>query len=127
MQLYENGPVFPTVAHLRSWLRRTTAHRCIDALRRRKVRGEVPLEESFHIAAEHSETDPLLQGQLKRLIASLPEKPRMILILKYGEDMGAEDIASLMNLPAATVRSHLQRTLKLLRDKASRQIAGVGL
>ncbi len=125
LQLYKNLQSIRSPDHLRSWLRRTTAHRCIDALRRRQTRREVPLEETGHITAEYLESDPLLHGQLQRLIASLPEKPRMVLVLKYSEDMDAEDIASLMNIPVATVRSHLQRALKLIRDKASRQIASL--
>jgi RNA polymerase sigma-70 factor (ECF subfamily) len=41
------------------------------------------------------------------------------LILRYQEDMGPEEIAMILDAPLATVKSNLQRGLKLLRAKAT--------
>jgi RNA polymerase sigma-70 factor (ECF subfamily) len=41
------------------------------------------------------------------------------LILRYQEDLTPEEIAELLSAPLATVKSHLQRGLKLLRAKAT--------
>jgi len=120
LQLYQDrsGPTLDS--HIVSWLRRTTAHRCIDLLRHRKVQGEIPVDELPDIAGTSTETDPLMKELLWRLIGSLPEKQRMIVILRYGEEMEVDDIASAMHMPVRTVWSHLQRSIALLRDKASR-------
>ena len=59
------------------------------------------------------------------MIASLPEKARLIVILRYQEDLGPEDIAAVLAIPVATVKSHLQRSLALLREKVLRSIGGV--
>jgi RNA polymerase sigma-70 factor (ECF subfamily) len=55
---------------------------------------------------------------LERLLATLPEPQRAALVLRYQEDLAPEEIAAALDAPLATVKSHLQRGLKLLRAKA---------
>ena len=43
-----------------------------------------------------------------------------MLTLRYQEDMSPEEIGGVLDMPVATVKSHLQRTLRLLREKAAR-------
>jgi RNA polymerase sigma-70 factor (ECF subfamily) len=84
------------------------------------MRNEVQLDELMDLAENDTDTDPLLEERIQRLVASLPEKPRMIIVLHYGEDMDPEEIGEALDMPVRTVRSHLQRGLALLREKASR-------
>jgi RNA polymerase sigma-70 factor (ECF subfamily) len=69
--------------------------------------------------------DPLLREGIRRLVASLPEKPRIVMVLHYGEDMDPAEIGELLRMPVRTVRSHLQRGMVLLREKASRLLREV--
>jgi RNA polymerase sigma-70 factor, ECF subfamily len=64
--------------------------------------------------------DPLLEERLEQLVASLPPVPRSVLVMRYQEDLSPDEIAEVLNMPVATVKSHLQRTLRLLRAKAAR-------
>ena len=64
--------------------------------------------------------DPLLSRQIRQLVASLPETPRAVIVLRYQEDMSLEEIAEALSMPVATVKSHLRRTLQLLREKMAR-------
>jgi RNA polymerase sigma-70 factor (ECF subfamily) len=66
--------------------------------------------------------DPLLSRQLQQLLASLPPLQRNVLALRYQEDLSPDEIAATLEMPVATVKSHLQRTLKLLRTKAERML-----
>lgn len=122
LQLYENGRAVARGAHCVAWLRRTTVHRCIDTLRRASFRQEVQVESLPEIPVEVPETDPLLQEGLRRLIASLPEKPRAVLVLRFGEDMDIEEIGKTLEMPVSTVRSHLQRGTAMIREKAARYL-----
>jgi RNA polymerase sigma factor, sigma-70 family len=122
LQLFEHHRSVQLGTHCIAWLRRSTVHRCIDAMRRSSFRQEMQVDSMPDIAAEAPETDPLLQEGLRRLIASLPEKPRMVLVLRYGEDMDVEEIGSTLQMPASTVRSHLQRGTAMIREKASRYL-----
>jgi len=68
--------------------------------------------------------DPLLQTLLGRLVASLPEKHRMVVILHYQEDLDPVEIAATLHMRLGTVRSHLRRSLGILRQKMARAGGG---
>jgi RNA polymerase sigma-70 factor (ECF subfamily) len=106
--------------HLRAWLRRVTAHRCIDAARRAPRVRAVSLEDALQPAAASPDPDPLLARTLERLVRSLPPKARLMLILRYQEDLELREIAELVDLPVNTVKSSLHRSLALLRAKLAR-------
>lgn len=106
--------------HAMFWLRRVTMSRSTDALRRRKVRGVdlwVEIDEN-HGAPAEERTSPL-GTRLEHLLSTLPEAQRAALVLRYQEDLTPEEIAATVDAPVATVKSHLQRGLKLLRAKAT--------
>jgi RNA polymerase sigma-70 factor (ECF subfamily) len=44
----------------------------------------------------------------------------MIVVLRYQEDMDPTEIAEAVGMPVATVKSHLHRSLTMLREKMQR-------
>jgi RNA polymerase sigma-70 factor, ECF subfamily len=96
-----------------------TMSRSTDALRRRRVRGMdlwVEVEERHGLQAEER-TSPV-SSRLEALLTTLPEAQRSAILLRYQEEMTPTEIAAALEAPLATVKSHLQRGLKLLRAKA---------
>jgi RNA polymerase sigma-70 factor, ECF subfamily len=90
----------------------------IDRLRRRrKLEPRTKLDEIAEPAGEVRTDDPMLREKLRKLIHSLPEKARAVMILRYQEDLYPEEIAATMDIPVRTVKSLLQRSVALLRDK----------
>ena len=69
---------------------------------------------------------PMLSEALRKLVAALPEKSRMIVVLRYQEDLDPAEIARIMEIPLGTVKSQLQRALALLREKLARRLGGAG-
>ena len=124
LQLHANLATMKSEDHMKFWLRKVTAHRCIDYKRRRKL-PQVSLDDAPEPAAPTQSSDPFLARRLRQYVASLPEKPRLVVILRYQEDMRAEDIAEVLAMPLATVKSHLQRSLAMLREKVTRAIGEV--
>jgi RNA polymerase sigma-70 factor (ECF subfamily) len=61
--------------------------------------------------------DLLLADRLDRLVAALPPQPRMVLVLRYQEDLDPSEIAAALSMPVNTVKSHLRRALAVLRAK----------
>jgi len=128
LQLYRKLPTLESPQHVLHWLRWVTTHRLIDHSRQEKRRPQSPLEEVPEpVAADRAgSADPLLSEMLRDLVATLPENARVVMILRYQEDLDPMDIAKELDMPIATVKSHLQRSLAFLRDKLSRT-KGVGL
>jgi len=122
--LHRNLRQIESPAHAAAWLRKVAVQRSIDEGRRRNRRPQVALEDVAEPAARFSPGDPMLSDLLRRLVASLPEAPRMVIVLRYQEDLEPAEIAAALEMPVATVKSHLQRSLAMLRGKLERR--GVG-
>ena len=114
--------------HVLYWLRRVTVHRSIDLVRRRQRRPEVAMDwnelpDLPDLSSASTQPDPLLSRRLQQLVSSLPAVARTILVLRYQEDMSPDEISDTLDMPVATVKSHLQRTLRLLREKSARALS----
>ena len=119
LELDRNLGKLESATHVCFWLRRVTVNRSTDALRRRRVRGTdlwVEVEDAHGLPPEERESP--LSARLEQLLATLPESQRAALVLRYQEDLSPDEIAEMLKTPLATVKSHLQRGLKLLRAKA---------
>ena len=120
LELFRSAERLNGEDHVRFWLRRVTVHRATDALRRRSHRPEAAAEEWMD--ETHADggagVGTVLEARLEELLGSLPEQMRVAVVLRYQEDMLPDEIASLLGQPVATVKSNLQRGLKLLRRKA---------
>jgi RNA polymerase sigma-70 factor, ECF subfamily len=127
MELHRSAGKLADGDHMKFWLRRVTVHRATDAIRKRGRQPESSAEEwddgyggigSLAGAAEAFRVTSAMEARLEELLGSLPETLRVPIVLRYQEDMLPEEIAELLKQPIATVKSHLQRGLKLMRRKA---------
>ena len=128
LELFRAAERLESEDHVRFWLRRVTVHRATDALRRRSRQPEAAAEEWME--EQHADGDGAgvlnagvlsagIEARLEDLLSALPEAMRVAVVLRYQEDMLPEEIAALLAQPVATVKSHLQRGLQLLRRKAA--------
>jgi RNA polymerase sigma-70 factor, ECF subfamily len=108
--------------HVRFWLRRVTAHRATDYLRRRLLRPEFMAEEWTEQHHRHVDGRPFnavaVGTRLEEMLLSLPEGLRGAIVLRYQEEMTPDEIAMVLEQPLATVKSNLHRGLGMLRRKA---------
>jgi len=124
LALHRSRAEIESPMHAAFWLRKVAAQRSIDEARRRRRRPQVALDAAPEPAAGVAPGDPMLGDLLRRLIATLPEAPRMVMVMRYQEDLEPAEIAALLDMPVTTVKSHLKRSLALLRGKLERR--GVG-
>jgi RNA polymerase sigma-70 factor (ECF subfamily) len=61
----------------------------------------------------------VLKRYIEQLLGKLAETPRLVVIMRYQEGLEPAEIADVLDMPVATVKSHLQRSLALLRRKLS--------
>jgi len=122
LELFRSAEKLSGDDHVRFWLRKVTVHRATDALRRRAHRPETQAEEWMDDAPADGDggagLGTVLEARLEELLGSLPEAMRVAVVLRYQEEMLPDEIAKLLGQPVATVKSNLQRGLKLLRRKA---------
>jgi RNA polymerase sigma-70 factor, ECF subfamily len=124
LSLHRHLAAIQSAEHAACWLRKVTVQRAFDEGRRRKRRPQVALDDIAEPSTAAQPGDPLLGEMLRRLLATLAEAPRMVMILRYQEDLDPLEIAEMLDMPVATVKSHLQRSLALLRGKLERRGLG---
>lgn len=117
LQLYRQFERIESSAHATWWLRRAICHRCIDEVRKRKLRPRIGLEDIPEPSGPDSQADPMLQDRIRKLVETLPEKARMVVLLRYQEDLDPMEISEILEMPISTVKSHLHRSLTMLRGK----------
>lgn len=129
LHLHRNLRAIQSPSHLVHWLRKVTSHRCVDQARRRKLRPRLSLTEYLERAPEPAGEfrmpDPWLADELGPLVARLPERSRLIVILRFQEDLEPAEIAETLNIPLGTVKSNLHRSLALLRGRLERARKGI--
>jgi len=111
-----------------TWLYKIASNLCIDQLRSRKAKGALSLdverEEGREPAAADRQCAPedaairdAVQEVVQRAILNLPEKYRVVIVMRHLQDMSVEEIARALDLPTGTVKTHLFRAREMLRGR----------
>jgi len=105
---------------VQSWLMKVTRNGCLDRLRRR--RENVEFDESYMAGEEVSgPMQDVATGQtrewLKRAIGSLKEPYRSLVVLRDVNQHSYEEVASMLELNLAQVKTYLHRARKQLREQ----------
>jgi RNA polymerase sigma-70 factor, ECF subfamily len=108
----------------RTWLYRTTRHRAIDFLRRRKRERELIVDAEPEaveaIASAESGALDLAEPALLHALAGLPPPQREVLLLRYQDDLSYMEIALVVGCPIGTVRTRLHHAKRRLQQLLER-------
>lgn len=99
-----------------AWFDRILVNGCRDRLRRRGTVRFVPIDPSMDPAAGDPfraliERDALLVG-----IGRLTPDERIVVVLRFWDDLSLDQIADRLDWPLGTVKSRLHRAISRLRD-----------
>lgn len=104
---------------VQSWLMKVTRNGCLDRLRRR--RENVEFDESYMGEEASGPMQDVATGQtrewLKRAIGSLKEPYRSLVVLRDVNQHSYEEVASMLELNLAQVKTYLHRARKQLREQ----------
>lgn len=112
---------------IQPWLARIATNLSVDWLRRGQSRSRllpiISLEDVLVEPADEKANNPRQAasrleeaGQLEEAILALPDELRLAVLLHYGDDMTASDIARLNGEAASTVTRRLEKARGLLRQ-----------
>lgn len=110
LKLWRTSKTFESDAHVRNWLIRVTVNECKKAVLSPR-RRELPIED----VAETLRFETPEHSALFYEVMALPKKYRVPLLLYYYEDYSTAEIARLLHLPPATVRTQLARGRERLK------------
>lgn len=121
VQLHRGLGRLADAGHLQRWLLRTTTNRCLNRLRDQRRRPRLVALESGSEASEaiapEGGSDPLASSHLRRLLLELAPEARIVMLLRFQEDLDPAQIAEVLAMSVNTVKSHLRRSLEWLRTQ----------
>jgi RNA polymerase sigma-70 factor (ECF subfamily) len=115
-------------ASFSTWLYRVVVNLCLTELRRRQrnrsdsleelsLEGRVPLEgepaDAPEAALELGEERALVQ----RVLRTLPEEYRAVLVLRHFQQLAYSEIADVLGITLSTVKTHLHRARRMFKDR----------
>ena len=114
LKLYQNLNKYNPEMPFGPWFRTVATNTALNWRRSKKAlpapidNVEVPVRQ---------ETPNELPDRLRILLQDLPEEYRMVVTLRYLEDLGVEDIAQAMGKPTGTIKTWLFRARDMLRER----------
>lgn len=108
--------------YLKAWFYRILINECMDYFRRNK--NVVPIEEGFDLRAE-PELDPGDRLDLYEALAQLDERERIIIQLRFFEDMKLEEIAKVTETNLSTVKTRLYGGLRKLKVLTREEVGDI--
>ncbi len=117
VKAYQGLPYFQSDSQFSTWLYKICKNYCLNQQRRQKLENETE-----PVISSKNEMDLSLKLRLKKMVNSLNEEYREIIILRYYQDLKYDQIARLLDIPISTVK------IRLFRAKAElRTLAGASL
>ncbi|MBI4602550.1 MAG: RNA polymerase sigma factor [Planctomycetes bacterium] len=118
--LYRRLGAFRHEARLSTWLYRVAVNGALKARKRWRRSEAVSLDAVFEVAGPPAAAgggDPAFEGEevLERLLAPLPEKLRVAVVLREKGGLSYEEIARVLGCTRGAVEQRLHRAMVLLR------------
>lgn len=112
------------------WLHRVVRNACFDRLRRRRTARRVlqPEAETDQVPATDLQPNECLErsdlrAAVQREVARLPEPYRSSVVLRELQEMKYREIGEILDLPVNTVKTHVHRGRRLLRQRLRQSVA----
>lgn len=112
MTYLQKVPTFETDAHEKAWLIRVTINKCKDQVKSSWYRKLVPLNDQIGYLPITDTHSVLLNAVL-----ALDEKYRVPVHLFYYEGYAIKEIAQILQTPASTIATRLERGRNQIRKK----------
>lgn len=125
IKVYERLGKYDETGSFASWMYRVAINHCMDEFRKKSYKmKQVEIEEG---SISSVDTPELIffkneeSRRLERLVATLPEDERIIILLRYINELSYQEISELVDTPLATVRNKLHRAKKRMRETVKRE------
>jgi RNA polymerase sigma-70 factor, ECF subfamily len=116
LKIYRGLPYFRGEARLSTWIFRIVSNVCHEARSRRtaEIPGAQPIREPGR--SDGAFTDLELRDRLDKAIAQLPDQYRLLIAAHYLDGVQYEALAEALEIPIGTVKTHLHRAKRRLRE-----------
>lgn len=125
VRIWRGSPAFRGGANVSTWAGRIAINLGLSALRSRKRRAEQTMPEPDSPGDPAAEAERQREAALVRsAVLELPDRLRVVIILREFEDFTYRDIAELLEVPIGTVMSRLHAARARLRSHLQPLLGG---
>ncbi len=130
LRVYRARDSYRPEARFATWLYRIAANACLNALRARRNRRSVSIQdievqgESGHLADDAKEATPAesvlrneMAERIREIVDGLPDTQRLAIVLNKYQGLSYEEVAESMSLSVMAVKSLLFRARERIRER----------
>jgi RNA polymerase sigma-70 factor (ECF subfamily) len=121
VRAYSALPSFRGEAGFGTWLYRIVTNLSLNTIKQRKalIDREVAMESlpSSHDGTEESAQREDIRAHMERALHELPTLQRAVVILRHFDGLSTRQVSGILGCSEGTVKTHLFRGLKKLREK----------
>jgi RNA polymerase sigma-70 factor (ECF subfamily) len=113
VKVWQAFPTYDGRASVKTWVYTIARNTCLSALRAASYRIAAPLDDAAEPRAAGRSSHRI---EIDQCLSRLPAVQRQVITLFYLEDRSVAEVASMLDLPEGTVKSHLHRARRALGE-----------
>ena len=123
IKIWEALPTFRGDAQIYTWVYRIATNTALNFLHKKKVRAALSFESLSSQMENKIDNDPFFNGdeiqrKLSKAVQKLPEKQRLVFLLRYFEDMTYEDMSEVLETSVGALKA----SYHIAREKIEKDI-----
>jgi RNA polymerase sigma-70 factor (ECF subfamily) len=112
-----------------TWLYKIASNTCVDIFRKKKIEtlsitssthdeegNEIQISDTKFLTPDNGLEKKERKEIINKIVNSLPERYKILIELRYYEELSYDEIAKVTNLPLGTVKAQLNRAKAILQD-----------
>jgi RNA polymerase sigma-70 factor (ECF subfamily) len=116
LRVFRNIQQFDGKAHISTWIYRIAVNEGQQFLRRKKLHYKTMEQQEAPGEADSGDETADIQLDVREALDRLPETERVLLVLRYFENLNYNQMAEVLEKPPGTVASGLNRARQMLRE-----------
>lgn len=121
MKAWQSLENFRGDARLSTWLHKIAINESLTFLEREKRRQTFSLDDPESSASARIEADTMIDGdalalKLRKAVAMLPEKQRLVFNMRYFDEMKYEDISEIVGTSVGALKASYHHAVKKIED-----------
>lgn len=129
LKVYMKLAKFEGRSRFSTWLYAISYNYCVEYYRKAKKSRTVDIDETYNLGEDDDFTEQelfsLRAEQLKRALENIPPEDKMILLMKYQDDMSIKELSVNLDISESAVKMRLKRArqkVKVMIEKMERTL-----
>lgn len=122
IKVFENISKFKGNSNIYTWMYRIATHESLNFLGKKSRQLGISNEEWIEKQVANLETDVFFDGdemqlKLQKIIATLPEKQRLVFNIRYFEEMKYEKMSEILETSVGSLKASYHHAVKKIKNK----------